>query len=155
MRALVRAVVGLTVTACAACGSSGGGTALPNLPTPTARNVSGEWVQVGGGSRNWSLSQTLLSVGGPATFAETNHSTLGTVSGRGGLFGATTFFGTFQFAETYEGVTSSSRQGCSLETNGELTISGNRMTGSYTESIGGCTNGSNVRTTRNLVMERR
>jgi hypothetical protein len=140
-------------TLCVGCEAQ---TATPIAPTSTGSTVdiSGTWVQVeGGGTREWTVDQA----GGRATFAQTDHPTLGDVTGAGGVFGAAVL-GSYRFAETYEGLTTSASttlRGCYLDTAGDLRINGATMTGVVTETIG-CGGGVRVsQVTRTLTMRRK
>jgi hypothetical protein len=98
-------------------------------PTPPSNpvNLEGTWVEVGG-----------------------------VVSGTGGVLG-TVVFGGYVFAETYESLTIPSRpspNNCYIDTHGQLTINGNTMTGSVTETAG-CAGVRVGEVTRSLMMQRR
>ena len=119
----------------AGCGGNGSRT-LPTAPV-AASDLTGTWTQVGGGgTRTWSLTQGSIQVGGSASFSQDNNPNFGPVSGRGGVVGVV--FGTLMFSETYEGVSRASfpfpQYDCYVDTNGQLTISGDTMTGSVTET---------------------
>ena len=65
--------------------------------------------------------------------------------------------GTLRFAETYEGLSIPSRpapNSCYIDIDGQLTVSGNTMTGSYTETDG-CGGVRVGQFTRNLAMQRK
>ena len=138
-------------------GCSSGG--APTSPTPApglgSSDITGTWVEVGGGTRTWTLSQVSVSAGGSASFSQTDNPHFGGVSGSGGVSGAIVL-GAFMFAETYPGLTIPSRPSpnfCYIDTDGRLTISGNRMTGSYTE-VAGCGGVRVGQATRSLTMQR-
>jgi hypothetical protein len=120
----------------AGCGNRDG-TIPPTAPQAIA-DITGTWTQESGGTRTWNLTQAGIQAGGKASFSQDGFPNLGTVSGAGGVLGAVAF-GAFNFAETYEGVSISSMPGpnsCYVDVNGQLTISGNSMTGTYTELVG-------------------
>jgi hypothetical protein len=125
------------------------------MPTEAA-DIAGTWTQVGPDTRTWTLIQQGPQAVGQANLSHENVPDLGAVSSRGGVLG-TVILGTFTFAETYEGVSISSRpspNSCYIDTDGRLTISGNTMTGSYNESIG-CAGVRVAQFTRSIVMQRR
>jgi hypothetical protein len=136
----------------AACG----GSSSPTSPTtpPATTNIAGAWTQVGG-TRTWSLTQVGVQVGGSTSFSQDNNPTFGAVSGTGGVVGAATF-GTFTFAETFERLSLSSRPNldCYVDVNGQLTISGDSMTGSYTE-VDACAGVHLGQVTGKLTMQRK
>jgi hypothetical protein len=139
----------------AACGTG----TTPAAPTPSsvqgANDINGTWVEVGGGTRTWTITQSSISAGGPARFSQSDNPHFGVVSGNGGVTGAVVF-GAFMFAETFESLTIPSRpspNSCYIETDGRLTINGNRMTGSYTEAAG-CAGVRVGQATRTLTMQR-
>lgn len=138
------------------CGSSSSATAPGPVPAPSAAGISGTWVQEGADRREWTLTQFGIQVDGPASFSHQNDASLGTVAGRGRVLGSVAG-GIFRFSETYEGVTIASRPEpsfCSTDTDGQLTIDGNTMSGTLTESIG-CGGDRVSRTTRALVVRRK
>jgi hypothetical protein len=137
----------------AACGSGNG----PASPTPGGQpaSLSGRWVEIGGGSRTWTLEQGSIQAGGPASFSQRDNPNFGVVSGTGGVLG-TVFSGSFMFAETYESLVVPSRpspNSCYIDTNGQLSINGDAMTGSYTETAG-CAGVRVGQVTRSLTMRR-
>jgi hypothetical protein len=148
--------VGVVVLCCGVTGCSGNSTqTVPTAPV-VASDITGTWTQVGGeGTRTWSIAQGAIQVSGPATFSQDNNPNFGPVSGHGGVVGAV--FGGFMFAETYEGVSGtpfpSPQYDCYIDTNGQLTVSGNTMTGSVTESDG-CNGVRLGQFTRPLTMQR-
>jgi hypothetical protein len=103
------------------------------------------------------LEQGGIQAGGTASVSQANNPTVGgAVSGTGGVLGALTM-AAYRFAESYESLTIASRPSpnfCSIDTEGQLTVSGNTMNGSYTETIG-CAGIRVGQMTRNLVMQRR
>jgi hypothetical protein len=128
---------------------------MPGTGSGTA-DLNRTWMERGGDSRTWQLGQSGIQVGGAASFSQEAHPTVGAVSGTGGVLGAVTFSG-FRFAETYEGhaiPSRSSPNNCYIDTNGQLAVSGNTMSGSYTETLG-CAGVRVSELTRNLVMERK
>ena len=135
------------------CGSSSTAPAAPTVPTV---DISGTWTQVGAGTRTWTVSQSGIQAGGAATFSQDDHPDLGAVSGTGGVLGAVAF-GSFRFAETYGRLSIPSRpdpNGCYMDTDGQLVISGDSMTGSYTEIVG-CGGMRVSQVTRALAMQRK
>lgn len=131
---------------------------VPTAPSNSGgtADVRGTWVQVNGDTRTWVLDQGGIQAGGTATFSQSNNPSVGAVSGTGGVLGAV-FLGRFRFAETYESLNIPSRPSpnfCSVDTDGELTVSGNTMTGSVTEILG-CAGVRVSQVTRDLVMQRR
>lgn len=105
--------------------------------------------------RTWSLTQVGIQAGGPATFSQDNNPTFGAVSGTGGVVGSVVF-GTFTFAETYERLTMTSRPNadCYVDVNGQVTLSGDTMTGSYTE-VDSCAGVHLGQIAGSLTMERK
>jgi hypothetical protein len=124
----------IVIVSLGGCGGSDSRT-LPTAPVAGA-NITGTWTQVAGrGTRTWRLTHSGIQVGGEASFSQDDNPNFGPVSGQGGVVGGV--FGTFMFAENYEGVSRSSfpfpQYDCYVETNGQLTMTANRMTGSLTE----------------------
>jgi hypothetical protein len=114
-------------------------------------DVSGTWTQVGG-TRTWSLTQVGIQVGGSASFSQANNPSFGAVSGTGSVVGSSAF-GTFTFEETDEHL-SAPNANCYITVDGQLTISGNSMTGSYTE-VDACAGVHLGQITGKLTMQRK
>ena len=136
------------------CGGSNGPTmpSNPNVPTVATSEISGTWVQVGG-TRTWNLAQYDIQVGGASSFSQDNNPNFGVVSGNGEVVGDAVL-GTLIFAETYERLSAANlKPDCYIEFDGQLTISGNSMTGSYTE-LDSCAGLSLGRITGTLTMRR-
>lgn len=151
----------LCCLAAANCGSSG----TEPSGTLTTSDLAGTWVQTDG-SRTWTLSAgstgsaqiTVVQVGGPATWAQSNHPTFGSMSAKGGVLGAIVLgVGGFQFTETYEGVSTSlfpfPPNDCYIDTEGQVALSGNTLTGTVTEHDG-C-NGVRLRDSSSTLSMRR
>jgi hypothetical protein len=139
----------------AGCGSED---TIPTAPSTTGgtTNLRGTWAQVGGDTRVWVLDQGGIQGSGTASFSQQSHPSVGAVSGTGGVLGAV-ILGSFRFTETYEGLTIPSRPSpnyCYIDTEGQLALGGNTMSGSYTETLG-CAGVRVSQITRNLVMQRR
>jgi hypothetical protein len=119
-------------------------------------DIRGTWNQVGDDTRTWVLDQVGMQAGGTASLSQANTPGVGAVSGTGGVLGAVVQ-GAFRFAETYEGMTVSSRpspSNCYVNTDGLVAITGNTMRGSVTESLG-CAGVRVSQITRDLVMQRK
>ena len=100
---------------------------------------------------------TIVEVGGQATWVQSNHPKFGSMSAKGGVLGVIVPGG-FQFTETYEGVSTPlfpfPPNDCDIDTEGEVALSGNTLTGSVTEHDG-C-NGVRLRdSTSQLSMQRK
>jgi hypothetical protein len=137
------------------CSSESTGPTTPS-PSGSPGDLRGTWVQVNGDTRTWVLEQSGIQAGGPASFLQSNHPIVGSVSGTGGVLGAV-FLGSFRFAETYEGLNIPSRpspNSCYLDTDGQLAISGSTMRGSVTETLA-CAGVRVSQVTRDLTMQRR
>jgi hypothetical protein len=138
---------------CSACGGGGSSTS-PSGPV-TSNDLVGTWVQTDG-SRTWILAAgssivnqiTVIQFGGPATFVQSNHPSFGSMSARGGVQG-TILVGLagLQFAESYDSLSSPlfpfPPNDCYIDTEGQLALSGNTLTGTVTEHDG-C-NGARLR----------
>jgi hypothetical protein len=120
----------------AACGGTDSLSTLtsPTLPTIPIPGVSGRWTQ-DGGTRTWKLDQVGTQAGGDSSFSQDDNPNFGAVSGNGYVVGSAAF-GTFRFTEVYEALSLSSRSssGCAINVDGLLTVTGDSMTGSYTET---------------------
>ena len=132
--------------------------AVPSAPNGSGGmvDIRGTWAQVNEGTRTWVVSQVGIQAGGTASFSQANIPGVGSVSGTGGVVGAV-ILGSFRFAETYESVNISSRpspNGCYVDTDGQLAVSGNTMRGTVTESLG-CAGVRVSQVTRDLVMQRK
>lgn len=114
----------------AAC-SSGNATPTPTTPTfpdLIGGNVTGTWTQLGG-TRTWTLNQIGFNVAGTSSFSQDNSPYLGAVAGNGTVQGGVGL-GVFSFEDYYDRLTTPN---CTVDITGNLTVSGNSMTGSYTE----------------------
>lgn len=137
------------------CGSKNTASTAPSGSGGTT-DVRGTWVEVNGDTRTWVLDQAGIQAGGTASFAWASFPNVGAVSGTGGVLGGVVLGG-FRFAETYESLSIPSRPSpnhCYASTDGQLTLSGNTMTGSVTETLG-CAGVRVGQVTRDLVMQRR
>lgn len=150
MRAHV--VAGPLMLALAGCGSGG--------TTPTgpggATDLRGTWVQASGDARTWVIEQGAIQTGGTASFASGNDPGAGEVTGTGAVLGIV-ILGGFRFAEVYETLDIPSRpspNNCYLDTDGHLSVGGDTMTGTVTETLG-CAGVQVSKVTRDLVMRRR
>jgi hypothetical protein len=83
-----------------------------------------------GGTRTWTLTQVGFQVAGTANFSQDNNPSFGAVSATGFVVGGAAFGG-LTFAESYERL--SGHFDCHIDVQGQLAISGDSMTGSYTE----------------------
>jgi hypothetical protein len=104
----------------------------PTAPTSLDRfgaSVTGTWTQVGG-TRTWFLTQTGANVAGGSSFSQDDNVYLGAVSGDGIVQGGVGL-GVFNFDDTYVRLLQAN---CSLEITGQLKVSGDSMTGPYTEN---------------------
>jgi hypothetical protein len=102
------------------------------------------------------LEQGGIQAGGTASFSQSNHPTVGAVSGTGGVLGALVL-DAFRFAETYETLSIPSQHApnyCYIDTDGQLAVSRNTMRGTVTETMG-CGGVRVSQVTRELVMQRR
>lgn len=137
----------LVGTGTAACG----GNSTPSTPTS---DITGTWTEVGG-VRTWTLTQVGIQAGGPASFSQNNNPNFGAVSGTGGVTGLVAS-GTFTFAETYEQLSLTARPNadCYVDVNGQVTVGGSTMTGSYTE-VDACAGVHLGQITGRLTMQRK
>lgn len=154
MKQLKPRAIGLLLASIGVAGCGGSYGPTPPTTQVAISNVTGTWTQVGG-TRAWSLTQVGVQVGGPASFSQDNNPNFGAVSGNGGVVGAAAF-GTFTFAETYErlSLSSMSNSDCYVDVDGQLTISGDSMTGSYTE-VDACAGVHLGQITGKLTMQRK
>ena len=150
-------VVVLSAVAAVTCGKT---STAPTSPS----DLTGTWV--GDGGRTWTLAASaaqsgqvsVIQVAGSAVIAQDNHPVFGSMSAKGGVLGTMVVgLGGLNFAEDYEGVSTSlfpfPPNDCYINTEGQLTVSGNVMTGVLTEHDG-C-NGVRLRdSTVQLVMRR-
>ena len=152
----------LFCTGAASC--SGASSTNPSGPV-TANDLVGTWVQTDG-ARTWTLSAgsspfgqtTGIQAGGPATLVQSNHPSFGSVSARGGVLGSMVVGLTgFQFAETYDSLSTPlypfPPNDCYIDTEGQVTLNGNTLTGTVTEHDG-C-NGVRLRNSSTMVTLRR
>ena len=128
MRRLTALLVVLGTTACTS-GNAAPTPVMPTLPDLIGASVAGTWTQVGG-TRTWTLSQIGFNVGGTSSFSQDNNTYLGAVSGNGIVEGGVGL-GVFDFDDYCDRPTTPK---CSIEVTGQLTVSGNSMTGPYTEN---------------------
>ena len=136
----------------AGCGS---GSTTPIGPGG-APVLSGTWVQASGDTRTWVLEQGSFQAGGTASFSSGNYPGLGEVTGTGYVLGAA-ILGGFRFEEVYETLQIPSKpspNNCHIDTEGHLSVGGNAMTGTVTETLG-CAGVQVSKVTRDLVMRRR
>ena len=139
----------------ASIGVAGCGGNIPaSPPTPVVSDLTGTWTQVGG-TRTWTLTQGGLQAGGPSSFSQDDNPSFGAVTGSGGVMGAIVF-GAFTFGETYERLSGPSlpSQSCYIDVSGQLAITGNSMTGSYTE-VDACAGVHLGQFTTTLTMQRK
>lgn len=147
----------VAATLAASCGQGAATrSASPTGPTGSATiDISGTWSEVGGGTRQWTLTHVGIQAGGDATFARRDHAFLGEVSGTGyvvGLF----FAGAFTFSEAYERISVASMPGmnnCAMGTDGQVALSAGRLVGTYTE-FASCEGGRVGQTRRAITLQR-
>jgi hypothetical protein len=97
-----------------------------------------------------------IQLSGKATFAQDNHPTFGSVSGRGGLLGAVVL-GSAHFAESYDVTTPlfpSPPNDCYIDTDGGLVLDGDTMT-VYLNEHDGCDGRHQRESTSQFVMRRK
>lgn len=145
----------LVVAIFAGCGAGGTTPTPPGGPNETM-DLRGTWVQTNRESRTWVLGQTDAQASGSANYSQLLSPNVGTLSGTGRVSGTVTTRA-YRFTETYQNVTIPSRPSavtCTLDAEGELTISGDTMRGSVRESAA-CFGIQLAQVTRDVVMQKR